>query len=330
MSFIGRAGLLALLLAASTGPALAEKRDAWHVDGRLLGKDGEKAEDVSGMACATDQGFPRLCVVIDDNVQHAQFVEVHDGEIIVGKPVDLIANSFEGKALELDGEAVAFADGFYYVIGSHGHPRDKKGKLKSKANAAEIRARIAASSQIVRFREDGAGVDRSARLRDIIAADRTLRPFMDKRLEKNGLTIEGLAFGPGGKLFVGFRGPVLSGNRAVVLSVGAKALFEGGDDRHETFRLRLGPGRGVRDLTSFAGSLLILAGPAADEPGSYALYLWNGRSEKVRLLAELPFKGKRKPEAVLPLDVTKSKLRALVLFDSEKEGSPTPVEVPLP
>jgi hypothetical protein len=90
-----------------------------------------------------------------------------------------------------------YADGSFYVIGSHGHPRDNDHKL----DAVEIAARIAA--KVVRIRlKPGSGeelgendvldVEASSKLRPIIAAQPDLEPFLDSRLENNGLTIEGV------------------------------------------------------------------------------------------------------------------------------------------
>ena len=244
-----RIGALLFGLAAAdcAEPLFGAPGDAWPVKHKLLGKDGGKAKDVSGIACAKAQGFPRTCLVIDDNVQEAQFVTVTDGELVAGSTVSLIGDKLDGEALELDGEGVAFAGGRYYVMGSHGHPRDKKGKL----TAGEIKARISASSQIVRFRtsgEDGTAseIERTPRLREIIAAEPLLAPFMDRRLENNGLTIEGVAIKDDVVLLAGFRGPVLDGNRAVVLSARIDTLFGGSGTDHRLFRLPLGDGRGVR------------------------------------------------------------------------------------
>src|SRR3954463_11058997 len=87
-------------------------------------------------------------MVIDDEMNSAQFVSVREGELKAGEIVLLSRKKFDGDSLELDGEGVAYADGSFYVIGSHGHPRDKDHKL----DADEIAARIAASSQVVRIR----------------------------------------------------------------------------------------------------------------------------------------------------------------------------------
>ena len=333
---VGKTGRIAALLlsfatAGFTGTALGKDQGAWPVKHRLFGKDGGKARDISGIACATAQGFPRSCLVIDDNAQEAQFVTLTDGKLVAGTTVSLIGDKFKGEALELDGEGVAFSGGFYYVMGSHGHPRDKKGKL----TAREIRARISASSQMVRFRATGrdgnaSEIERTPRLREIIAAEPLLAPFMDRRLDKNGLTIEGVAI-KGDLVLAGFRGPVLDGNRAVILSVRIDTLFGGAGSDHRLFRLPLGDGRGVRDLAVFEDSILILAGPARAGPGVYAIYSWDGESKDVRRLAELSsFDPERKPEALLPLGRASSGLRVLILFDSEKKGAPTPVKIEAP
>jgi len=325
-----------LSLALYAHPTFGQASNSWPVKNKLVGKKDKKSEDVSGIACTTQQNFPRSCLVIDDNVQVAQFVKVRDGELVAGDTVKLIDDEFGDAPLELDGEGVAFFQGFYYVMGSHGHPRDKKAKLDPTKDAEEIKARIAASSQIVRFRaaaENGGAAEtqRTPNLRKIIAAEPSLAPFMDQRLEKNGLTIEGIAIKDDATLFAGFRGPVLDNNRAIVISVPVDSLFSGAATQHRMFRLALGKGRGVRDLAVFEAGILILAGPVADGPGVYAVYAWDGESENVKLLSELTqFAPERKPEGLLALDKSGAGLRILIVFDSDKEGTPTPVTVPLP
>src|SRR5215831_9254151 len=60
---------------------------SWPVHDKLIGKHGDKSENVSGIACTTLSGFPRQCLVIDDDLQAAQFVTVEDGELFAGDPV---------------------------------------------------------------------------------------------------------------------------------------------------------------------------------------------------------------------------------------------------
>ncbi|WP_081494833.1 DUF3616 domain-containing protein [Bradyrhizobium liaoningense] len=324
--------LLAVL--PSIVPAARAQDDGpWRVKGRLVGKVGDKSENVSGIACQTSQAFPRTCVVIDDERQEAQFVTIEDGELKAGKSIPLITDSFGDKPLDFDGEGVTFADGFYYVIGSHGHPRDRKRKLKSSRDDAEINARIAASSRIIRFRDGAAeAVTPTARLRQAIAADPTLRRFLDRRLENNGVTIEGIAIRQG-RLLAGFRGPTLDDGCAAILSVSLAALFGNGNLDAVLHRLRLGDGQGVRDLAVYENGILVLSGPTDDGPGSYAVYWWDGESPNVRQLKELSSAisdPEHKPEAILPLDKGKSGIRLLVLSDGAKEGRPVAVDIPEP
>jgi uncharacterized protein DUF3616 len=332
-------GILLLVGGLLAGPAPARARDAdpWPVKLRLLGPDGGKSTDVSGIACTTTAGFPRFCFVIDDNSQSAQLVTLEDGKIIAGEQVELISNKFKKKTLELDGEGVAFAEGFFYVIGSHGHPRDKKHKLDPVKDKEEIDARIIAASQMVRLKAAPNGtasvVDRSPNLRKIITAQPELQRFAEQRLENNGVTIEGIAI-RGKRVFVGFRGPTLDNGRAPILSAALDALFGGGAPDARLYQLPLGDGQGVRDLAPLDNGFLILAGPTADGPGRYAVYWWDGDGDNVRFLRDLADiigdHRERKPEALLPLDKGSSGLRVLILSDGAEEGAPTAVTMPAP
>jgi hypothetical protein len=331
----GVVGLLLLVVGLLAAPAGADDAKTWPVKHRLLGPDGAKSTDVSGIACTPAAGFPRSCLVIDDNSQSAQLVTLEDGKINAGEQVELISNKFKKKALELDGEGVAFAEGFYYVIGSHGHPRDKKHKLDPVKDREEIDARIIAASQVVRIKAAPNGtasvVDRSPNLRNITQPE--LQRFAEQRLENNGVTIEGIAI-RGKRVFVGFRGPALDDGRAPILSLALDALFGGGAPDARLRQLRLGDGQGVRDLAPLDNGFLILAGPTADGPGSYAVYWWDGDSDTVRFLRDLGDiigdHRERKPEALLPLDQGPSGLRVLILSDGAQEGAPTAVTMPAP
>ena len=154
---LGRIAAIACVLPVLlVGPAPGKDDASWKVKPDVTGKDDEPSEDVSGIACTTSKGFPRSCLVIDDNLQKAQFVKLRDGRLVPGDTIKLIRNKFKKKKLELDGEGIAFSKGFYYVIGSHGHPRDSEKKLDPVDDRDKIDARIRASSQIVRFRaKDG-------------------------------------------------------------------------------------------------------------------------------------------------------------------------------
>lgn len=109
------------------------------------------------------------------------------------------------------------------------------------------------------------------KLSKIILADPTLQPFADRRLENNGVTIEGIAIRRD-RLLAGFRGPTLPNGRAAVLSVALDSLFGNGAAAPQLHRLRLGDGQGVRDLAPYRNGILVLAGPTADGPGRYGVF----------------------------------------------------------
>lgn len=311
--------------------------EEWPVDGKLVGASehggkAKKSRDLSGIACDRESGFPRNCLVVDDEAQSAQAVTVNDGSIVAGGVVPLISNTFDGDPLELDGEAVAFADGSFLVVGSHGHPRDRKARLDERSDADEIRAKITASSQILRvrlpasaWRDDGevdADVTSSNRLREAFKTIRELGPYIDRRLDQSGLTLEGAAVA-NGRFYAGLRSPVLDG-MAVVVHVDLQSLYGNGPLEARIHRLDLA-GHGIRDLVAHKGGFVVLAGPAPDQDGAFAVYSWNG-SDAPELIGALPdFDEDEKPEAILPLEQSDRGLRLLVISDGGKEGRPRAV-----
>lgn len=322
-----------LFAALSAGPTSSAdvKADHWPAEGKIIGKKDKKAEDVSGFSCSTTTGFPRTCLVIDDNIQAAQIITLEDGKLLAGAMVPLISNTFDGKALELDGEGVAFADGAFYVIGSHGHPRDKDHELDPTNDAERVAAHIAAASQIAKVTINTGGtatVETTAlSLAKTIQNQLELKDFAGKRLDENGLTVEGIAI-KDGQLFAGFRGPLLAGGHAAVLAVSLEGLATGGDLKSKVFKLPLGEGIGIRDLARDGDRILVLAGPGPDTAGAYTIFSWDGAGDTVTslvYLTDIPDAGDtRKAEVILPL----ADKKFLILFDGEKEGGALAITLP--
>jgi hypothetical protein len=84
------------------GSAAAEGNKPWEVEGKLIGKprgldvlDSKKANDVSGIACATTRGFPRICLLADDETQGAQIVILRKDKLIAGDFIRLIHNTHD-------------------------------------------------------------------------------------------------------------------------------------------------------------------------------------------------------------------------------------------
>lgn len=356
-SGIGRllAALIMLLAVEATQPASGKDKRKWDVEGTLVGK--AKTEDMSGIACATETGFPRTCVVIDDELQAAQIVTLRNREIDTEgeRLIPLIDDRFMNAPVELDGEGVAFADGNFYVIGSHGQPRKNSKKDPAKEDA-RIAARLAAASKLIRLRYDPATgaitpdpAGPSLALRRLIDADPELSPvekYKNTPLEDGGITVEGIAV-LGQRMFVGFRGPVLGDGddtkakdkHAVIVSAALGYFFEGEPAMAKRHELKLGDGRGVRDLAPYDNGLFILAGPVSSDRGTYSIYWWDGHSSEAKHLEDLPDyfdkkdkkkKEQWKPEALLPLDRNDDGVRVLLLLDSAKEGKPREIRVSYP
>ena len=216
-----KSALLALTTLFAAPLVVAKDNGEWKVNGDLIGKKDKVAEDLSGIACTTDSGFPRTCLLIDDEQQSAQVVTLSDGEITAGRLIPLIDDRFDGNPVELDGEGVAFADNFFYVIGSHGRPRHDKDATDQAKEAARVAAGLAASSKLIRLKFNPAtgeiahepAVPPSSALARLIAAEALFAPSEGKTLEDGGVTVEGVAVG-GQRLFAGFRGPVIENKRA--------------------------------------------------------------------------------------------------------------------
>ena len=307
-------GFLAATVLTSVSTARAD--EPRKVSGKLFGKpmdatnpDGKKSKDVSGIACATTTGFPRLCLIADDESQGTQIVILKDGALIAGDFIRLIHDVHDDEPLELDAEAVAYADGAFYVIGSHGRPRHEKTAEEEAKKAAKNDAKAAASKHLFRVRFGAGSVDmktgklaggpdiKPADLSKAIKGETKIEPHFDKPLEENGLTIEGLAV-RGGTLYAGMRGPVLADGSAAVLSVPLDTLFEDKAGEAHVLPVMLGNDtrnkpRGVRDMVAYGANFLVLAGPENDpsddavRAGDYAIYSWNGTGTRAERLRDL-------------------------------------------
>ncbi len=144
-------------------------------------------------------------------------------------------------------------------------------------------------------------------LRDLLADDEHLGPFLPIPGKDNGLDVEGVAV-VGDRVYLGLRGPVLRG-WAVVLEL--RPETDPGDPRRLVLRpfdddgrpyrkhvLRL-DGLGVRDLCPQGEDLLVLAGPTMDLDGPVRVYRWHGaaraetaqvvRGEQLTREVELPY-----------------------------------------
>ena len=224
---------------------------------------------------------------------------------------------------EADLEGMAVADGYLWVVGSHGlkrknakDDRDHAGNAKRLAKLSLDRNRrllarlpittdASGAPRLVKEAEDGRralrlkGDAESNLLTQALADDRHFGAYMAIPGKDNGFDIEGLAV-DGKRLLLGLRGPVLRGWSAVLeIAVEATAghlrLAPLDDDgtliRKHFLHLE---GLGIRDLHFAGDDLYILAGPTMVLDGDIHVFKWAGAKpelaanrEPVRFLSGL-------------------------------------------
>jgi len=204
---------------------------------------------------------------------------------------------------EADLEGMAAADGFLWVVGSHGLKRKNAKPERDHAANAKRLAKTAldgnrrllaclpiepdANGQpcLVRHAQDGRqalrlkGDAQTNLLTRVLADDPHFGPYMAIPGKDNGFDIEGLAVN-GRRLLLGLRGPVLRGWSALLeIQVEAHAghlRLVPLDDSETLMRkhfLQL-DGLGVRDLHWHGDDLYILAGPTMVLNGDIRVFKW--------------------------------------------------------
>ncbi len=206
---------------------------------------------------------------------------------------------------EADLEGMAVADGWLWVVGSHGLKRKNARPERDHADNAERLSKVALDGnrlllaclpiehdargepRLVRRARDGRralrlkGDARANLLTRALADDPHLGPYLAIPGKDNGFDIEGLAV-DGHRLLLGLRGPVLRGWSAVLeIAVEARGdhlrlapLDEAGTRVRKHF-LQL-DGLGVRDLHFHGDDLHVLAGPTMVLDGDIRVFTWRG------------------------------------------------------
>ena len=315
---------------------------------------------VSGIACNLNVMQQHVCLLAFDEGVEARYATLTDQRLVTDPEVVVLRAA--SAASELDAEGAATDGRYFYVTGSH------SAKRSDCASNPESR-------HVIRFRLDpatgramrspannptGALVDYAdtGRLWDIMQAQPALAVHVGERKclgseppskepslsGQQGVNIEGLAV-QDGKLYFGFRGPVVSdtgnttgkGSVAKVLAVNADALFAGGKPQAAVTSIALGAHRGIRDMVAVKNGLLLLAGPddgPANKGVGWILAWWDGKATgqtvTPRVLAALDLSGIKlrscdeelKPEAITVLEETPEAYKLLVLSDGMCDGGP--------
>ena len=266
-------------------------------------------------------------------------------------PLDGKSCGKERKGTEIDIEGMAWGKKYLYVIGSHSRARKR---VKSDKSASENRNRLETvkieptREQLFRLKLDKEGkiVEGSKikkiSLRNLFANHRILSLFQPIPSKENGIDIEGLAVKKvdgEDRLYLGFRGPVLRGNYAMIMIL----EFEEGKfkakkikDNLKIHYVNLG-GRGIRGITEVkSGGFILLSGPVSDakmddEKTRYKLYFWNGEDDDVsgvarKPLCPVPVRKGAKAEGIELLNKGKAntdEYQFVVVYDGAKKGGAT-------
>jgi hypothetical protein len=342
--------LLAVAVFAGFDPARAEELTPtriYQVSKPFTNDRGHVAMDISGVACMPSDAARSPCVVIDDQGRFAQVASLENGRIAAGARLPLVGveaskdtlgqppsragcSGGVGKYKDLDGEAVAYASPFFYVVGSHGCGRHS-GKYRS---SSFILARIPQAGVVSALSDpafifDPSSVKTTYRLSEGLAAAPVVGPFFTRDLrDANGLNIEGLVVS-GGILFAGLRAPTLDG-MAFIVAVEVEKLFRPGAPINESdvrvISVPLGSDRGIRDLALLNdGRLLVLSGPAHDARLPFEIYILNtadGTTALVGVLGLLTDAPNAKAEAIFVLSQKDNVVDVLVMFDGLPNGVP--------
>lgn len=331
------AGLCAgLAIAIVALPAMAQQPLTLKPAGSPLSvqppfaKDEKARKAISGAACAPTS--PAVCLAVNDEKKYAQFFSFDGNKLVPGELIRLAPNKDGDLEFdELDTEGVAYDNGFFYVVGSHGAPRKPDKPIDhSRFNIYRFKVDAQTGKPAFQFSDnfiDTKAIERSSKLRDAIKAAEKIGAFAEQPLGKNGANIEGIAV-KGGSIFLGFRAPSID-EHAFVMQVDANAVFGSEPVKATVHALRLGKDVGIRDLAAVKSGLLVLAGPAPDVSGTslevdYPVFHWDGKSAVKPLgpLGSVPKDGK--PETLLVLeDVEGKPWRVLVLIENRENAEPT-------
>lgn len=287
-------------------------------------------------------------LVADDAQQPRDY-----GQHVTFRLADFVTLPGEDEDEEADVEGLGRSGHFLWAVGSHSLRRKQ---IKAKHEGPKALKRLArvegqlnrhvllripvvdvdglptpVPSAVIDGQEHAAAV--LTGLRDLLADDVHLAPFLSLPGKDNGLDIEGIAV-DGERVYLGLRGPVLRG-WAVVLELRPEVDPDGpGRLRLREFEdgtayrkhvLDLG-GLGVRDLCPCGNDLLVLAGPSMDLDGPVRVYRWHDavttdapevvRGDVLSIEVELPYgHGDDHAEGIALLGAPDD-LRLLVVYDS--------------
>ena len=244
---------------------------------RLVG-DVHRPEDISAIASFGPGGDEFLAIGSDESRDRIQILQKRSiSEYRVIRDISLTRSS-QKSTEELDIESIAIDGDTLYAIGSHSLRRKavrltntcKQNRKRLFQVVKEDRKNQVFTVPIdLESGEPNGKIKSRDRLQSVLKKDDILGPFTKIPSKENGVDIEGVAV-QDGKLFLGFRGPVLRGNYVPVMVTSLKKPKD-----YELRFINL-DGRGIRDILSVVEGFLLIAGPMGDGLDPYELFFWDG------------------------------------------------------
>ena len=306
-------------------------------------KNADAREALSGAACASGTNH---CFAVNDEKKYAQFFDIVDRNVTPAELIRLLPDAVDGVEMdEIDAEGVAYSAAatagdlsYFYVIGSHGLSR-MAALQPSRFFLLRFPVDPVTGRPSFAFGDSGPApeVSRTGHLREAIRNAADLAAHAEQKLDRNGVTIEGIAISGEDALF-GLRSPCVLRN-AYVMRVPLKDLFQDAVPVASTSKLELGDNAGIRDLAKVEAGVLVLSGRSDDERGdqqftcgeqrtptspSPSVWFWSGKDgDEAKPLGALPgVAAGDSAETLLVLEETEKTYRALILFDGVANGGP--------
>lgn len=267
----------------------------------------------AGMANASAVAWispDRFCAASDeDNVLRIYRVDVDGSEVDHLDLSDFL--SLRGKSLEADIEGGARVGNLVYWIGSHARNKDGKARPNRQRLFA---TQIVTNGASVRLVPSGRPCESllDALVRNPALEGYGLKAAAARAPEVGGLNIEGMAAGPNGELWLGFRSPNPQGKALVVPLLNPAEVIRSEHPRFGQAQLLDLEGLGIRDMT-WTGAEWYLIGGRAGGGGNARLYRWTGGDAPAERVEKAGFK-RFNPEALVSVGAGAA-LRLMVLSD---------------
>jgi len=306
-------------------------------------KNSDARKALSGAACVPGTGH---CLAVNDEKKYAQFFDLNEHKLVPTRLIRLLPDEVDGVEMdEIDAEGVAYlpaseAGGisYFYVTGSHGLSRNG---ATQPSRFFVFRFPVEPSTGLPTFQfgdlDPGPEIARTPHLRQVISSTQTIAPFAEQKLDRNGVTVEGIVIKANEALF-GLRSPCVDKN-AFVMRVPLGELFGDTPPSAKVSRIELGDNVGIRDLATVDNGVLILAGRSDDDRGdgmftcgehreppkpSPSIWFWSGSDgDSPKPLGALPdVQASESAETAIVLEETSTAYRVLVMFDGVENGAP--------